>query len=88
MTINQLSELISHIEEEHNFFNRKNGQRIVKNITPQINLRGAGTITAINIVGYGWEISFNVKEFKDNKKSFFNTVMTFLDNSGEDESKL
>ena len=78
MTFNQLTELVKHIEEEHNFFNRQSGQRIVKSITPFINLHSAGVVTAIYLQGYGW--SESIEKEKDCKdSSMFNFIMELLD---------
>ncbi len=85
MTFAQLTELIRHIEEEHNFFNRHPGQRIVKSITPRIDLRRTGTISSVDMIGYGWERSFSSKkEDQDMLTSMFTAIMLFLD-SPEDE---
>jgi hypothetical protein len=85
MTITQLTELIKHVEEEHNFFNRKSGQRIVKSITPHINLRVAGTVTSVDINGYGWEKSFcSNNDGNKMSASVFDVVMTFLDTTNEE----
>lgn len=85
MTINQLVELIRHIEEEHNFFNRRPGHRVVKTITPQIDTRGAGMVVAVDLQGYGWENVFDSRKSKqDAPSSLFNTIMTFLDTSEEE----
>jgi len=81
MTFTQLTELIKHIEEEHNFFNRKNGQLIVKSLTPVISLRSAGVVTAIDIQGYGWSKKIDKQYVSKEKTSMFITVMDFLDTS-------
>jgi len=82
MTINQLVELIRHIEEEHNFFNRKPGQRMVKSITPRITTRGAGMVIAVDLQGYGWENVFDSRKgHEETPSSMFNSIMTFLDTS-------
>jgi hypothetical protein len=86
MTINQLTELIRHIEEEHSFFNRKSGQRIVKSLTPFVNMRSAGVVTAIDMRRYGWWKYFDDhNDGKGTATSMFNTIMTFLDTSEEDD---
>jgi hypothetical protein len=85
MTINQLTELIRHIEEEHNFFNHCAGQRIVKSIIPCIETRRAGRVVSVDLQGYGWEKVFATK--KDNHKtpnSMFNEIMAFLDTHEEE----
>ena len=85
MTFAQLTELIRHIEEEHNFFNRQSGQRIVKSITPHIDLRRAGTISSVDMIGYGWERSFsNNTEGHGILTSMFTAIMMFLDNPEEE----
>jgi len=85
MTINQLVELIRHIEEEHNFFNRKPGQRVVKSITPRIETRGAGRVTAVDLQGYGWEKVFDAtKGRQDAPSPLFTSIMAFLDTSEEE----
>jgi len=85
MTFNQLTELIKHIEEEHNFFNRQSGKRVVKSVTPSINLHRAGVVTAIDLQGYGWR-RFIEKEKDCKDSSMFNLVMEFLD-TPEDDAK-
>ena len=83
MTFNQLIELVKHIEEEHNFFNRESGKRIVKSITPHINLHSAGVVTAIDLQGYCW--SETIEKNKDCKdSSMFNHVMELLDTPEND----
>ncbi|KAB0667534.1 hypothetical protein F6V25_02210 [Oryzomonas japonica] len=85
MTINQLVELIRHIEEEHNFFNRKPGQRVVKQITPHINTRGAGRVIAVDLQGYGWDKVFAPpKGHKELPVSMYHSIMDFLDTPVED----
>ncbi|KAA0887983.1 hypothetical protein [Oryzomonas rubra] len=85
MTINQLVELIRHIEEEHNFFNRKAGHRVVKFITPRIDTRGEGIVVAVDLQGYGWENAFDSRKGQqETPSSMFNSIMTFLDTSDED----
>jgi len=81
MTLNQLSELIRHIEEEHNFFNRKSGQRMVKNITPHVDLRRTGVVTAVDMHGYGWKKKI-VKH--ETTTPMFNSIMEYLDTPIED----
>jgi len=83
MTYNQLTELVKHIEEEHNFFNRQSGQRIVKSITPFINLHSAGVVTAIDLQGYGWSESIE-KEKNCKNSSMYNLVMQLLDTPVDD----
>jgi len=78
MTFNQLTELVKHIEEEHNFFNRQSCKRIVKSITPSISLQRAGAVTAIDLEGYGWR-RFIEKEKDCKDLSMFNLVMEILD---------
>lgn len=85
MTINQLLELIRHIEDEHNFFNRKPGQRVVKQLTPCINTRGAGRVIAVDLQGYGWEKTFSRGEDRqDSPVSMYHSIMDFLDSPIED----
>ncbi|QEM68557.1 hypothetical protein FO488_10500 [Geobacter sp. FeAm09] len=85
MTINELVELIRHIEEEHNFFNRKPGRRVVKRITPRIDTRRAGMVVAVELQGYGWETVFDSRKSRqDAPSSLFDTIMTFLDTSEEE----
>lgn len=84
MTINQLVELIRHIEEEHNIFNRKPGQRIVKSITPHIDMHGAGRVVAVDLQGYGWDDVFDSQKGHPDASSMFNSIMTFLDTSEDD----
>jgi hypothetical protein len=84
MTINQLVELIRHIEEEHNLFNRTPGQRIVKFMTPHIDMRSAGRVVAVELQGYGWENIFDSREDRRDMPSMFNSIMSFLDTSEDD----
>ena len=79
MTFSQLAELVKHIEEEHNFFNKQSGQRIVKSINPHINLRGAGAVNSIEIRGYGWEKTISDSKSQGGQTSMFSKVMAFLD---------
>ncbi|GFE60924.1 hypothetical protein AOG2_15110 [Geobacter sp. AOG2] len=84
MTINQFMELIRHIEEDHNFFNRKPGQRVVKSVTPYIDMRSAGRVITVDLQGYGWENVFDSRKGHDETpSSMFNSIMTFLDTSDE-----
>ncbi|QEM69473.1 hypothetical protein FO488_15790 [Geobacter sp. FeAm09] len=80
MTITQLVELIRHMEEEHNFFNRKPGQRVVKQLTPHISMRGAARVVGVDLQGYGWEKTFGCGEDRhDSPLSLYHAIMAFLD---------